>query len=99
MAAAVPHQPPGQVPLIQRWQGCLQAQPAVLRRLEWLAAILLMVLLSGLPFLSRSGMAVVMVACGLIWLLWSLCTPPTRIEPPGSWLLLIIGIAILPPRV
>ena len=95
MAPAVRHHVPGQVPLIQRWQGCLQPQPVVLRRLEWLAAILLMVLFSGLPFLSRSGMALVMVACGLIWLLWSLCTPPARIETPSSWLLVIVGIAIL----
>ena len=48
MAPAVQHHVPGEVPLIQRWQGCLQPQPVVLRRLEWLAAILLMVLLSGL---------------------------------------------------
>ena len=95
MAPAVQHHVPGQVPLIQRWQGCLQPQPVVMRRLEWLAAILLMVLLSGLPFLSRSGMALVMVACGLIWLLWSLCTPPVRVETPSSWLLVIVGIAIL----
>ena len=95
MVPAVQHHVPGQVPLIQRWQGCLQPQPVVMRRLEWLAAILLMVLLSGLPFLSRSGMALVMVACGLIWLLWSLCTPPVRVETPSSWLLVIVGIAIL----
>ena len=95
MAPAVQHHVPGQVSLIQRWQGCLQPQPVVMRRLEWLAAILLMVLLSGLPFLSRSGMALVMVACGLIWLLWSLCTPPVRVETPSSWLLVIVGIAIL----
>ena len=95
MAPAVQHHVPGEVPLIQRWQGCLQPQPVVLRRLEWLAAILLMVLLSGLPFLSRLGLALVMVACGLIWLLWSLCTPPVRVETPSSWLLVIVGIAIL----
>ena len=95
MAPAVQHHVPGEVPLIQRWQGCLQPQPVVLRRLEWLAAILLMVLLSGLPFLSRLGLALVMVACGLIWLLWSLCTPPARIETPSSWLLVIVGVAIL----
>ena len=95
MVPAVQHHVPGQVPLIQRWQGCLQPQPVVMRRLEWLAALLLMVLLSGLPFLSRSGMALVMVACGLIWLLWSLCTPPVRVETPSSWLLVILGIAIL----
>ena len=95
MVPAVQHHVPGEVPLIQRWQGCLQPQPVVLRRLEWLAAILLMVLLSGLPFLSRSGLALVMVACGLIWLLWSLCTPPVRVETPSSWLLVILGIAIL----
>ena len=95
MAPAVQHHVPGEVPQIQRWQGCLQPQPVVLRRLEWLAAILLMVLFTGLPFLSRSGMALVVVACGLIWLLWSLCTPPSRIETPSTWLLVIVGIAIL----
>ena len=95
MAPAVQHHVPEQVPLIQRWQGCLQPQPVVTRRLEWLAAILLMVMFTGLPFLSRSGMALLMVACGLIWLLWSLCTPPVRIETPSSWLLVIVGIAIL----
>ena len=63
-------QPP--TPLLRRWQGCLPAAPEVLHRLEQLTGAVLMLLLAGLPFVSRSGLALEILACGLLWLLWSL---------------------------
>ena len=36
-----------------------------------------MLLLAGLPFVSRSGLALEILACGLLWLLWSVSTPRT----------------------
>ena len=79
-------QPP--TPLLLRWQGCLPAAPEVLHRLEQLTGAVLMLLLAGLPFVSRSGLALEILACGLLWLLWSVSTPPGRLGAISSWLLL-----------
>ena len=48
----------------------------MLHRLEQLTGAVLMLLLAGLPFVSRSGLALEILACGLLWLLWSVSTPP-----------------------
>ena len=84
-------QPP--TPLLRRWQGCLPAAPEVLHRLEQLTGAVLMLLLAGLPFVSRSGLALEILACGLLWLLWSVSTPRTR--SLSSWLLLILAVAVI----
>ena len=80
-------------PLLLRWQGCIPASPAVLTRIEQLSGAVLMLLLAGLPFVSRSGLGLEILASGLLWLLWSLCSPPGRIGPTGRWLLLILALA------
>ena len=86
-------QPP--TPLLLRWQGCLPAAPEVLHRLEQLTGAVLMLLLAGLPFVSRSGLALEILACGLLWLLWSVSTPPGRLGAISSWLLLILAVAVI----
>ena len=86
-------QPP--TPLLLRWQGCLPAAPEVLHRLEQLTGAVLMLLLAGLPFVSRSGLALEILACGLLWLLWSVSTPPGRHGAISSWLLLILAVAVI----
>ena len=83
------------VPLLMCWQGQLKAGDDVLHRLEWLSAAVLILLLSGLPLLTRTGLALVIAAAGLLWLLWSLVTPAERIGPISGWLLLFLGIAAL----
>ena len=82
-------------PLLLSWQGCIPASPAALTRIEQLSGAVLMLLLAGLPFVSRSGMGLEVLASGLLWLLWSLCSPPGRIGATGRWLLLILALACL----
>ncbi|MAR07911.1 MAG: putative bicarbonate transporter, IctB family [Cyanobium sp. NAT70] len=82
-------------PWLMRWQGLCRSDAAVLQRLEWLAGAVLILLLAGLPLLSRTGLALLVAASGLLWLLWSLLTPPEQIKPISGWLLLFLAIAVL----
>jgi putative inorganic carbon (HCO3(-)) transporter len=63
--------------------------------LELLAGCLLIVLLGGLPLLTRSGLALLVLSSGLLWLLWSLATPTAPIDKITTWLLIILGLAVL----
>ena len=55
--------------LLVRWQGLITPDQEVLKRLESLAGLLLLVLLTGLPLFTRTGLALVIAACGALWLL------------------------------
>ena len=92
MAEPPERRPP---PLLLRWQGCILASPAALTRIEQLSGAVLMLLLAGLPFVSRSGLGLEILSSGLLWLLWSLCSPPGRIGATGRWLFLILALACL----
>ena len=82
-------------PLLLRWQGCLSPSTLALIRMEQLSGAVLMLLFAGLPFVSRSGLGLEIVASGLLWLLWSLCSPPGRIGPISGWLLVILAVAVV----
>jgi len=82
-------------PLLLRWQGLLHPADPVLLRLEWLSGGVLVLLLTGLPLFTRGGLSLVIAAVALLWLLWSLCSPPEEIGAISGWLLLILGIAVL----
>ena len=82
-------------PLLLRWQGLLRPADLVLLRLEWLSGGVLVLLLMGLPLFTRGGLSLVIAAVALLWLLWSLCSPPEEIGAISGWLLLILGIAVL----
>ena len=82
-------------PLLLRWQGLLHPADAVLLRLEWLSGSVLVLLLTGLPLFMRAGLSLVIAAVALLWLLWSLCSPPEKIGAISGWLLLILGIAVV----
>ncbi|AII46841.1 hypothetical protein KR49_10375 [Synechococcus sp. KORDI-49] len=82
-------------PLLLRWQGLLRPADLVLLRLEWLSGGVLVLLLTGLPLFTRGGLSMVIAAVALLWLLWSLCSPPEEIGAISGWLLLILGIAVL----
>jgi len=82
-------------PLLLRWQGLLHPGDPVLLRLEWLSGSVLVLLLTGLPLFTRGGLSLVIAAVALLWLLWSLCSPPEEIGAISGWLLLILGIAVL----
>ena len=83
-------------PHLLRWQGRVRVSAPGLQRLEWIAGITLCALLGYLPFFSRSGLALTISCAGLLWLLWSLCTPATeRFRGIQLWLLALLGIAVL----
>ena len=90
MAEASGRQP---TPLLLRWQGLFRSTAPTLSRLEWLAGGVQMLLLASLPFVTRSGLALEIAAAGLLWILWSLVTPPKPIHPISGWLLLIVAVA------
>ena len=83
------------IPILLRWQGLLKAGPATLHRLEQLAGCILFVQLGGLPFFTRSGLALLLLSSGLLWVLWSLATPAAAIDKITMWLLIILGVAVL----
>ena len=82
-------------PWLLRWQGCLPSSSAQQERLAKLASILLILLLAGLPLVTRSGLGLIVLACGALWLLWSFTKPPERLGGISAWLLLFLGVAVL----
>ena len=82
-------------PWLLRWQGLLPDSPAQQKRLSDLAGIVLMLLMAGLPVLTRAGLGLIVLACGVLWLLWSLTRTPGRLGAISGWLLLFLAVAVL----
>jgi putative inorganic carbon (HCO3(-)) transporter len=51
--------------------------------------------MAGLPVLSRGGVGLLITACGLLWILWALRTPPGRLGAINLWILAILAIALV----
>jgi putative inorganic carbon (HCO3(-)) transporter len=51
--------------------------------------------MAGLPVLSRGGVGLLITACGLLWILWALRTPPGRLGAINLWILAILAVALL----
>ena len=85
---------PAPPPLLLRWQGLITASDPDLKRLSWWASIILMILLAGLPLFTRTGLGLVVLACGALWILWSSVSQPQRISSISAWVLLFLGIAV-----
>jgi putative inorganic carbon (HCO3(-)) transporter len=85
------------VPWLLRWQGVLErSSPSLLsEHLPLLAGVLLCALMAGLPLVTRGGLSLLIVACGLLWLAWALRTPAGRIGAISGWLLLMLALALL----
>ena len=68
-------------PWLLRWQGLLAgaASGPLGSRLSLVAGIVLCALMAGLPLVTRSGLSLLILAAGLLWLLWALCTPAGRV--------------------
>ena len=66
MASADATQTASSGALLVRWQGVITPDQAVLKRLERLAGLLLLALFTGLPFITRTGLALVIAACGVL---------------------------------
>ena len=84
-------------PWLLRWQGALAGLPSgpLTSRLPLLAGVVLCALMAGLPLVTRSGLSLLILAAGLLWLIWALRTPAGPLGAINSWLLLLLGIAVL----
>ena len=86
-------------PWLLGWQGLLAADghSRLRQRLPQLAGALLTLLLMLMPFLSRSGLGLLITACGLLWVVWGLATPPAsgRLGSINGWLLAYLALALL----
>ncbi|MFZ9848992.1 MAG: IctB family putative bicarbonate transporter [Vulcanococcus sp.] len=84
-------------PWLLRWQGLLASgQAGVLsQRLPLLAGLVLCALMAGLPLVTRGGLSLLILASGLLWLLWALRTPAGPIRPISAWLLAMLALAVL----
>ncbi|MFM7086620.1 MAG: IctB family putative bicarbonate transporter [Cyanobium sp.] len=93
MASSVP----APSPLLLRWQGVLASSRGgwLAEHLPLLAGWVLVALMAVLPVVTRAGLTLLITACGLLWLLWALRTPPGRIGAINGWLLLVLAVAVL----
>ena len=82
-------------PWLLRWQGLLPGSAAQQKRLSDLAGIVLILLMAGLPVLTRAGLGLIVLACGALWVLWSLTRTPAHIGSISGWLLLFLAVAVL----
>ena len=84
-------------PWLLRWQGWLNGASAgpLGSRLPLVAGVVLCALMAGLPLVTRGGLSLLILATGLLWLVWALCTPAGRIGGISGWLLLMLGLAVL----
>ena len=84
-------------PLLLRWQGLLAEGMVggLGQRLATVSGIVLCALLAGLPLVTRAGLSLLIAACGLLWVLWALRTPPGRLGPVNTALLLVLAVALL----
>ena len=89
--------PASPTPWLLRWQGLLASgEPGPLSgRLSLLAGLVLCALMAGLPLVTRGGLSLLILAAGLLWLLWSLRTPAGPIRPISAWLLVMLAVAVL----
>ena len=84
-------------PLLLRWQGrWAEARPGRLgMRLPQVAGVMLCALMGWLPQITRGGLTLMIAACGLLWLLWSLRTKPGGLNAINGWLLAVLAVAVL----
>ena len=80
-------------PWLLCWQGLLAggSRSRLRRLLPQIAGGMLCALLLVLPMATRTGLGLLIAACGLLWLVWGLATPAVQ-RPLGAingWLLCI----------
>ena len=84
-------------PWLLRWQGWLNGASAgpLGSRLPLLAGVVLCALMAGLPLVTRGGLSLLILAAGLLWLVWALCAPAGRIGGISGCLMVMLGLAVL----
>lgn len=84
-------------PVILRWQGLMAQAPGGLlsKQLPLIAGVVLCALMAGLPLVTRSGFSLLIAACGLLWVLLALRTPPGQVGSINRWILGIMALALL----
>jgi putative inorganic carbon (HCO3(-)) transporter len=86
-------------PLLLRWQGLLAGLPTgrLGGQLPLLAGLVLCALMAGLPLVTRSGLSLLIAACGLLWVVWALRTPAGEegIGPINLWLLAVLAVVVI----
>jgi putative inorganic carbon (HCO3(-)) transporter len=56
---------------------------------------MLCALMGWLPQITRGGLTLMITACGLLWLVWSLRTRPGGLNAINVWLLAVLAVAVL----
>jgi putative inorganic carbon (HCO3(-)) transporter len=80
-----------------RWQGLLAAAPAgpLSDHLLTISGVVLCALMAGLAVVTRSGLSLLILACGVLWLLLALRRPAGAITGINGWILAILAISLL----
>lgn len=83
--------------VLQGWQGLglRLGQPRLQRRLPLLAGLLLLGTFGALPFLSRGGLAILLLGHGVLWTCWCLQQPARPVGAVGRVLLLFLAVAVV----
>jgi putative inorganic carbon (HCO3(-)) transporter len=84
-------------PLLLRWQGLLAETPdgPISARLVPISGVVLCILMGGLALVTRSGLSLLILACGLLWLLLALRRPAGAVGGINGWILVILAVALL----
>ena len=85
------------ISVLQSWQGLgiRFGQPRLQRHLQLLAGLLLVGNCAALPFLSRTGLALILLAEGVLWACWTLQQPARPMGAMGRSLLLFLAVAVV----
>ena len=89
---------PAPSPWLLRWQGLLArgSDGPLASRLSSVAGLLLCSLMAGLPLVTRGGLSLLILSCGLLWLVIALTRPSSgRIGPITAWILVALAVALV----
>ena len=89
---------PAPTPWLLRWQGLLAggSDGPLASRLSGLAGLVLCALMAGLPLVTRGGLSLLILSCGLLWLVIALTRPSSgRLSPISVWILVALAVALV----
>ena len=89
---------PAPTPWLLRWQGLLarESDGPLASRLSSVAGLVLCALMAGLPLVTRGGLSLLILSCGLLWLVIALTRPSDgRLGPINAWILVVLAVALV----